>query len=142
VEICQVLRQVHPNTKISLSALSVICDLMSYLLRMIFLQLASVSTEDAAKIYVREEVQVQDTIYAEARSEAVFAAKLANDEAHPAAAVIFGYAILCLHLLLVRDSILCNFQGGYQGRTGVPCTGGCSRSARRGADTSCRQRRK
>jgi hypothetical protein len=141
VEICQVLRQVHPNIKISLSALSVICDLMSYVLHMIFLQLASVSAEDAAKIYVREEVQVQDTIYAEARSEAVFAAKLATDEAHPAAAVIFGYATLCLHLLL-GDSILRHFQGGYQGRTGVPCTGGCSRSARRGADTSCRQRRK
>jgi hypothetical protein len=75
-----VLRQVHPSTKISLSALSVMCDLTSFMFHIILRKLTFVSVDDAAKLYVRELVQVQDTMTAADRSEEVFAAKLASEE--------------------------------------------------------------
>jgi hypothetical protein len=80
IEICRVLSQMHPAMKVSLSALSVMCDLTSYLLHTILHHLTFVSAVDAAEQYVREEVRVSDTMNRAGRFEAVFAAKLASSE--------------------------------------------------------------
>jgi hypothetical protein len=90
-----VLSRVHPSTKISLSALSVVSDLTSYVLHTILRKLKFVPKNDVAKVYVREAVRVDETVEAADNYEIVFAAQLASAEGDQTAASVSSYVEYC-----------------------------------------------
>jgi hypothetical protein len=88
-----VLGQVHPKSKISLPALSIVCDLLGYLLHRFLCELTFVAADDSTNIFVAEELRIHDTMNHPDRFESVLIAKRAPANADPMTTVVYVHVL-------------------------------------------------
>jgi hypothetical protein len=89
VEVGRLLGPVHPESKISLPALSIVCDLLSHLLHRFLCELTVVAADNSTNIFVMEELRICDTMNHPDRFESVLIAKMAPANADPVAAIAY-----------------------------------------------------